>query len=157
MTNLTHPRALTIVAWLFIATGAWSAYLMGASLLPAHQFIPRLDVLQLLFGFGLLAHRSWALRWSGLWLVLTISLGVVGLAILAIGPGVTSFDPKLPWNAFASASRNTRYYLLLGSICARLALSLWQYRVLVRSDVRALFPYADPDLLVRAPRVTRET
>ena len=133
MSRLTQPRPLASVAWLFVLNGGWLTMRMFVGVPPAHttgwSFTALVD---LLLGLGLLARQQWALRWSGLWLVLSITLGVVALAILALLPFQVPFPLNSPRPSVFGIS----------ALCVRLAINIWQYRVLVRPEVAALFDVA---------------
>ena len=139
MTKLSSTRALTIVAWMFIADGIWTAFVIGISFLNGYGAESGLGLFNIWLGVGLLLRRSWALSLAPISLFFSIVTGVVGFVVLAfINTEPVSIVESLGY-PFASVLRAGT----LVAVGANVAFNVWQYRVLARRTVRDLFKTSD--------------
>ena len=139
MTKLSSTRALTIVAWMFIADGIWTAFVIGFSFLNGYGAETGLGLFNIWLGVGLLLRRQWAVSLAPISLFISIATGVVGFVVLAwVNTEPISIVESLGY-PFASVLRVG----LLVAIGANVAFNFWQYNVLARSTVRALFKATD--------------
>ena len=133
MARLGPSRALTVIGWLFVVGGA-SAVLNGLAG-PGPSYRIDFNVISLFLGIGLLRRRAWALRWSELWAVLSVFFAApIAIAL------VLNLKPSSPATAAIlgrSLGEMSRTLFLVG-VLTTIALSVWEYRTLVREDVRAL-------------------
>lgn len=131
MNENENPTALRVVAGLFVFSGVCAVIEVVVSLFHSHLNL-NLGVLSLWIGPGLLRHnrtwRTWALVF--LWFAL---IGLPVFCLLALGRGALDFKffgvpvgqiPTAVGFAFAIP-----IFLL----------TLWQYRVLTRPDIKYLF------------------
>ena len=148
MTKPAHARALTVVAWMFIADGVWTALVILVSFLNGYGTQSGLGLFNIWLGVGLLLRRPWALSLAPVSLFVSIAAGVFGLVMLAfINTEPDSIVESLGY-PFASV---LRIGLLVG-VGANVAFNFWQYRVLARNRVWALFKASDsPELSPAAP------
>lgn len=129
------PGVLVAVAWIHIAFGILSAIQMVIGLLQS-SFRFNLGVFGILIGRGLLRRsasaRTWALVFiwieAILYSIMIVSfLGDAGPHQLTVGTRVVTGIPAL--------------VITVMPLAALLVLACWQYRVLVRPDIRLLFYY----------------
>jgi hypothetical protein len=134
-----RPRALTIVAWLFISTGTVALLLLARDLLSGRNLRPNAGVIDLALGLALLRGKRGVLPWAKGWLVLTGTLLVVACAIVAFTVNTRELGPL----AFRPG---LQMLLVLGGLLSalRLAVTVWEYRVLERPEVEALFESVSP-------------
>lgn len=125
------PTPLKVVASLFILVGVCSLIEILVSLMYGRIFL-NLGVLGLFIGFGLLRlSRGW--RTCGL---VFLWIGMIGVPVVAIlfisvgGPTIRFFGQKV---GHASPS------LGIAAAVVGFLITLWQYRVLTRPEVRELF------------------
>jgi hypothetical protein len=138
------PASLKVVAALFILSGISSLLEIIVSLLHGHISI-NFGVLGLFIGAGLLrlspTWRTWALVFT--WIAL-VGAPLVGLIFLIV-PG------PLDFNLFGQPVGHAPKAAGVAVAVVVFLVALWQYRVLTRPDVRALFlapaavPSAAPD------------
>lgn|GEM_PF-4369620 len=149
MTKLSSTRALTIVAWMFIADGIWTALVIIVSFLNGYGSQSGLGLFNIWLGVGLLLRRSWAISLAPISLFFSIATGVVGFVVVAwVNTEPISIVESLGY-PFASVLRIGT----LVAIGANVAFNLWQYRVLARRTVRELFKTSDgSELSEAAPR-----
>jgi hypothetical protein len=126
------PTSLKVVAALFIVAGISSLIEIIVSLFHNRISI-NLGVLNLFIGVGLLrlspTWRMWALVFT--WLAL-VGVPLVGLYFL------TSPDP-LDFSFFGQKVAQVPKAAGVALAVASFSITLWQYRVLTRPDIRALF------------------
>ena len=127
-----RPTALKVVAWIFIL-GGLSACIEILVALTQNRFSLNFGVLGIFIGYGLLKLRSgWRL------------LGLISLWIAMIGtPVITlmalSNPGKLEFKVFGVKIANLSPAVFSIFMGGCFLFSVWQYRVLTRSDVRTLF------------------
>lgn len=135
-TTRHRPAALKVVAWVFILSGL-SACIEIIVALTHGRFSLNFDVIGIFIGWGILKLSSgWRL------------LGLISLWIAMIGAPVIivmafSNPGKLEFKLFGAKIADmtpAAFFILVGGY---FLFKVWQYRVLTRSDVRALF-YANP-------------
>ncbi|HEY5489574.1 MAG TPA: hypothetical protein VIK25_00160 [Gemmatimonadaceae bacterium] len=133
MSNHTHPRALSIVAWLTIASGVGSVFDMLVAPLLGHSPTLALGVLDIWLGRGLLAHRRWAYDWSRFLTAVGVVLCAVVLFVVLV------FRDTVTATVFGMWTGPVNHFLGAVPIIVALVLTAWEYRVLGRADVRSLF------------------
>lgn len=132
MTRPLSPLPLKIVAALFIVGGVSSAIEVIVDLTRNHVNI-NFGVLGIFVGLGLLRHSA---NWRTLGLVfLWLSMIVGPIALIAVLGAPQQADLKLFGVKVGKIS--TSVFFLFGA--AFYALIVWQYRVLTRPGIRALF------------------
>ena len=131
-----RPTALNVVAWVFILSGL-SAGIEIIVALTHNRFSLNFGVLGIFIGWGILKLSSgWRLLGLiSLWIGM-IAAPVIGLMALS-NPGKLEF--KMFGIKVVDMSPAGFFIFLVGVFF----FTVWQYRVLTRSDVRALF-YANP-------------
>ena len=139
MTKLSNPRALTIVAWMFIADGVWTALVIGFSFLNGYGADSGWGIVNVWLGVGLLLRRPWSLTLAPISLFISVATGVVGFVVLAFVTTEPISIVEMFGYPFASVLRVGT----LIAVGANVAFNIWQYRVLARSTVRALFKATD--------------
>jgi hypothetical protein len=122
------PTALIACAWVFIAFGLLAAVDIAVSLINGRLNL-NLGILGLFIGRGLLRRASGWRTCALAVLVIEMIALVLILILFAINLGSLPGPNVVVAGAAALAA-------------GAFALSLWQYRVLVRPDVRALFEIA---------------
>jgi len=134
MIKLGPSRALKIVAWLLIFEGVSSVAnaVAARSVNPTHSF--DFNVFGLILGVGLLRRRAWALKWSELWVVLSIFIAAPVLVMTTVYPPDSPATVSFAGHSIAMISQ----YVTATILAVFIALSVWEYRVLIRDDVRAL-------------------
>ena len=149
MKTLSSHRAISIVAWMFIADGVWTALVIVVSFLNGYGSQSGLGLFNIWLGVGLLLRRSWALSLAPISLFFSIVMGVVSLVVLAwINTEPIAIVESLGY-PFASVLR----FGTLAAVGANVAFNVWQYRVLARRTVRELFKTSDgSELSEAAPR-----
>ncbi len=143
---MRRPLALTIVAWLFVLGGLWGAVSILEALWVEHKITLAVDTLGLWVGPGLLRWDPRYYRWAQRLLVLDMVLASVVL-LLALHPlpvGLLVFSRPI-----GSVPR----VLAVGASVALLGVSLWQYLVLRRPDIRQVFEAKKVDTATIAPSV----
>jgi hypothetical protein len=133
LSNQTHPRALSIVAWLTIASGVGAVFDMLVGPLLGHSPTLALGVLNIWLGRGLLAHRRWAYDWSRF----VTAGGVVLCAVVLFV--VFVFRETVTVTVFGIWIGPVNHFVGAVPITAALVMTAWEYRVLGRADVRSLF------------------
>ena len=141
-----RARALTIVAWMFIADGLWTALVILVSFLNGYGTESGLGLCNIWLGVGLLLRRPWALSLAPISLFISIAAGVVGLVILAF----INTEPASIVESLGYPIASVLRVGLLVAVGANVAFNFWQYRVLARSRVWALFKASDSQELSRA-------
>jgi hypothetical protein len=132
---MPFPKAVTVVAWLFIVTGVYAILSTVLSLFGLHRDLD-LACINLWIGLGLL-HRQARWRWWAL-VVLRITLALIALAALL----VLATPPHLDVSTLAHGAGSLPRTVSLVVVLLALAVTWWQYRVLQRPDVRQLFDAA---------------
>src|ERR1041385_5089458 len=130
---MLQPRALVIVAWLFIASGIVAIISIVGNLLFGHRLVIDISVIDLWIGHGLLKGQARSRRWALFMLFVGFLILPVGLVLVILFPGVptvTVFN-----NVIGTVPRSVLALLFAGVA----VLTFWQYRVLERPEVRALF------------------
>jgi hypothetical protein len=130
--NPRRPKALTVVAWLFVIGGVCVCIEILIGLLRQHLSL-NLGVIGIFIGMGLLRlSRGWrTMALVSLWIAL---LGTPLVAMMALsGMGALSFTVF----GIKVAQMSIGPFLIYAF--GFFVLTVWQYRVLTRSDVRALF------------------
>jgi len=130
---MSRRSALRIVAWLFIGSGVWAAASIAGALLIEHRINLDLDVLGLWIGPGLLRnearYRTWALR-----------LLVCGFCLLPVAAGLLILQSRwLDVRLFGRPVGTLSLPVALTALAGLAAVAAWQYWVLRRPDVSALF------------------
>jgi hypothetical protein len=132
------PAALKTVAWVFIGFGILAAIQMFMALFD-HKLTLKFGLLGIFVGPGLLRLRAgW--RTCGLVLIwfdliclpLMVLLGVIGISF-----ATAYFYRNL--NATSAVLNTTSLVFGIARVGLVWALAFWQYRVLTRPDIRALF------------------
>lgn len=135
--TLSPRTALRIVAWLFILFGAVAAASMIGGLFLEGRFNLAIDALGLVIGPGLLhyeaRYRTWALRLLVLEFVLTAIIAL----LLVFNPAHSGV------RIFGHPAELLSRPVALGNLILQLLVSLWQFVVLRRPAVRALFEATD--------------
>ena len=138
-----NPMALRIVAGLFLLVGLLTAVDIILKLIRGHLDL-NLMLLCLWIGPGLLRHdptwRKWAL--AILWFIFFILALLFPLALLR---------PPLDFQFFGFPATPAPFVSTLLFLLATFLLTLWQYRVLIRPDIKRLFENGP------APRVLPRT
>ena len=139
-----NPLSLKIVAGLFMLTGLLAAIDVVVKLFHQHLDL-NLMLLGLWIGPGLLRHsptwRKWALAF--LW------LGFFSSAVLFL---LALFRSPVDLWILGQAARPVPMFPVLLCSCALFLLVLWQYRVLIRPDVKQLFAPAFVPYRIVRPR-----
>jgi hypothetical protein len=135
--TLSPRSALRVVAWLFILFGASAAASMIGGLFLEGRFNLAVDALGLVIGPGLLhyeaRYRTWALRLLILEFVLT---GIVALLFV--------FNPAHSGvRVFGRPAELLSRTVAIGNLIVLFLISVWQFLVLRRPAVRALFEAPD--------------
>lgn len=130
--NPPRPKALTVVAWIFIIGGVAVAIEILLALLRQHLSL-NLGVIGIFIGLGLLRlSRGWrTVALVSLWIAM-VGTPLVGMMALS-GQGALSFTVF----GIKVAEMSIGPFLIYAF--GFFVLTVWQYRVLTRSDVRALF------------------
>jgi hypothetical protein len=136
---MTRPSALRIVAWLFIASGVWALVGIIGSLLIEVRIQIDIDLLGLWVGPGLLhreaRYRTWALR-----------LLVIGFFLTPVAGLLLFFQPRsVSVLVFGKRVGIVPLPVALGTLAVMLVISVWEYWVLTRPAVRALFASTAPE------------
>ena len=142
MSKLSGTRALAIVAWMFIADGVWTALVIVVTFLNGYGADSGLGIVNVWLGVGLLLRRRWALTLAPISLFISIAMGVAGLV-------VTAFFNTEPISIVETFGYPFASVLRVGTLLAvgvNLAFNIWQYRVLTRTTVRALFSVTEQAL-----------
>ena len=142
MSKLSSTRGLTIVAWMFIADGVWTAFVIVVTFLNGYVADSGLGIVNVWLGVGLLLRRRWALTLAPISLFISIAMGTVGFV-------VTAFFNTEPISMVETLGYPFASVLRVGTLLAvgaNLAFNIWQYRVLARTTVRALFSASDQAL-----------
>jgi sterol desaturase/sphingolipid hydroxylase (fatty acid hydroxylase superfamily) len=133
MNNDGNPTPLRIVAGMFIFSGICIAADIVISLFHGNVNI-NLGILSLWIGPGLLKHnrgwRDWALIF--LW------FGIIGAPVLLFIACVYDMD-STQTKILGIQIGNIPNALIFVYIAAIFLLDIWQYRVLTRPDIKALF------------------
>jgi hypothetical protein len=130
--NRRIPVALKVVAILFILGGISAVVEVVLSLMRSH-INTNFGVLGLFIGPGLLAlKRGW--RTCALVFLWIAMIGVPIIAVLMLG-----VSRPLDFSVFGQKVGEVSKEIGLAVAVVVFVLSVWQYRVLTRSDVRALF------------------
>jgi hypothetical protein len=127
------PKALTIVAWLFIIEGAAAVVAMIISFYRGSGTVD-LTVLDMLIGFGLLRLDPTWYRWAvfSTWVGIVLTLVLFPVLVFA------SSAPSMTVFSIPVGTTSRAYLFVIGVI--GLGLFVWQLRVLRRRDVSELFP-----------------
>ncbi len=129
-----NPFSLKIVAWLFILAGICSVIKIVVSLLNGDLFVD-LSVISLFVGRGLLRRsRGWR----------TCALVLLWLAMIAVplvGVAFIMSPAPIHFHVFGLRIGQASVGFGIAMVVFVFLLALWQYRVLVRPDVRELFGY----------------
>jgi hypothetical protein len=131
METKDNPTSLRVVAGLFVFSGVCAVIEILVSLMHSNINL-NLGVLCLWIGPGLLRHnRTWRT-----WALVFLWLGLIGMPVfclLALGRG--TLDIKL----FGAPVGQVPAALGIAMAIPVFLLVLWEYRVLIRSDIRRLF------------------
>lgn len=130
-TGVGLPFPVRIVAWTYIVCGALSVLDVVVALIQGELNL-NLGVLGIFIGRGLLKRRNgWrmlavglsrlAVGCGGFILIAAITIAVMGKLTATVSPSLTSFAASVL------------------ALVALLVFSVWQYRILTRSDIVALF------------------
>jgi sterol desaturase/sphingolipid hydroxylase (fatty acid hydroxylase superfamily) len=130
---MRRPSALQLVAWLFFASGAWAAISIVTAVLFERHISLDFEVLGLWIGPGLLRrqarYRTWALRL----LIVGFCLTPVAVMLLLVQRG--ALDVKFLGRPLGTIP----VPVALAVLALLVGVSIWQYWVLRRPNVRALF------------------
>lgn len=133
LSNLTIPRPLKIIAYLFVICGIFSIIEIVAGFFIG-RIIFNLGFLYILIGLGLLRLNPrwlvWAIWFTWLELLLTPIIGVISVYMP---------HPFQHMDIFGFYAGQIPQGLILSVITAMFALFCWQYSVLKSRQVRALF------------------
>jgi len=126
-----NPQSLRIVAGLFILSGIITAIEIAFSLAHGHLNL-NLGILSLWIGPGLLRHdRDWRN-----WAIIFLWIGMICIPAILIF-GCIHGNPQIElFGTPASKSWNIPIFIYLA---ASFILDIWQYRVLTRPEIKALF------------------
>lgn len=130
---MRRPLALTIVAWIFIATGLWGAASMIGPLWIEHKVNLSIDVLGLWVGPGLLRWDPRYYKWAVRLLIVSMILSPVALWAITLKP------PSLGFEIFGHVAGGLPRLPVIAVALALLGLNIWQYVVLRRPGIRAGF------------------
>jgi cytochrome c oxidase subunit IV len=132
MSETRIPRALTIVGWLFILEGTSALIdIIGSAM---HRRISvNIGILGLVIGPGLFRLDPRWRRWALVFIRISIIAAPLAIAVLLLAP--SSLELQLFGRAIGEVPRGMGLVLVTGV----LLVAVWQYRVLMRSDVRAVF------------------
>ncbi len=142
MKTPSSTRALTIVAWMFIADGVWTVIVITVSFLNGYGADSTWSIVNIWLGVGLLMRRRWAITLGPVSLFISIAMGIVGLVLTAFFNTEPSSIVETLGYPFASVLRAGTML----AISANLAFNLWQFRVLTRSTVWALFTGTEQEI-----------
>jgi hypothetical protein len=122
------------VAWLFTASGLWAAVSMAGAVLLNDRITLYFAIIGLWIGPGLLRHearyRTWALR------LLLLGFCVAPLFVVIL---IVRRPSSVPVNLFGRQVGTVSVSAALALVALTVAITGWQYWVLRRPDVRALF------------------
>ena len=126
------PRALAVVAWLFMAEGVLAAAHILIALV-SFSILLDFDVLGMWVGPGLLAGDPRRYRWAIRLTWIFVAVVPLGFIIFMSAPGPFTFY------AFGAATATIPRAIALLFIGGLFCLELWKLRILYRADVRAWF------------------
>lgn len=131
MNSSDNPRVLRVVAGLFVFSGVCAVIEVVVSLFHSHLNL-NLGVLALWIGPGLLRHsRTWRT-----WALVVLWFGLIGLPFFCLfALGRSTIDFKF----FGVPAGQIPAEIGLAFAIPMLLLIVWQYRVLTRPDIKALF------------------
>lgn len=135
-----NPRALTVVAALFVASGALALIGVATDLLFHSRFNLDFSVLNLWIGRWLVAHEPRGRRWA----LVAIQLSLVALPLVGLFALLSTTGPEL--RVFGLPLGRLSPVSSCAFVATVFAVQLWQYRILNRPDVRALFPDGPADV-----------
>jgi hypothetical protein len=142
---VSRPKLLRLVAWLFIISGGISAAGMILTLVLERRINLDLDVAGLWIGQWLLDHEPRGHRWA-------LTLLRIGFVLRPLAGLLIFFGPAKPevrvWGRLAGSVPAMLVIFVLGVI---LGLNMWQYWILQRAEMRALFDSATPQQPLDAP------
>ena len=127
-----RPLALTIIAWLFIIAGVFSAWDLVSHIWQGHLSL-NLGVLFIFLGRGLLRLRPVARDWA----LGVVVLGWIVLAVVVVTTGVFGAGEVRFWDVVVTGWR--RVLAVFGFSIIWGALLAWMTRVLLRQGVKDLF------------------
>jgi len=126
------PTSLKVVAWIYLFQGVCSLVAMVVGWILGHGTID-LGVINLLIGWGLLDLKAGWRSCALIFLWITLIVAPLGAVLLLIASHPATF--KIFGVPVGILSTD-----VMGAFLALVFfLALWQYRVLTRPDVRALF------------------
>ncbi len=141
---LVQPRALKVVAALFMVSGVLAVIGVAVDLLYHARVNFDFAVLNLWIGRWLLAHETRGRRWA----LIVIQLNLLILPLVGLLGLFTTASPEL--RVFGVLVGRVSPVVFSGFAAAVCALQLWKYRVLNRSDIRALFPEPSGEVAARS-------
>ena len=134
--RLRRLSAVQLVGWLFFATGVVAAVRIAVVLLLERRITIDFDVLGLWIGPGLLRHEARYRVWAMRLLVLSLCIASIAAVALIFAPG------PLQLKIFGQPAGTVSLSLALTALALLESVSVWQYWVLRKPDVRALFSAA---------------
>jgi hypothetical protein len=135
-----HPRALTIVASLFMISGVVALIGVATDLVFHGRINIDFSVLNFWIGRWLLAGEPRGRQWA----LFVIQLSLVFLPLAGVILSLTPASPEL--RVFGVLVGHTSVLFACVFVASVWALQLWQYRVLNRADIRSLFREASGEL-----------
>lgn len=120
---------------------------MIATLWIEHRIILTVDVIGLWVGPGVLHWDPRYYRWGVRLLVLGTVLSVVALLLLGLQPAL------MPLRPFGRPAGSVTRVPIIGAALMLLGVSVWQYVVLRRSDIRPVFEAREAQVASGAPYV----
>ena len=132
--RFVNPRALTIVAALFVVSGALALIGVATDLLIHSRLNMDFSVLNLWIGRWLLAREPRGRRWA----LVVLRLSLVALPLAGLFTLLTTTTPEV--RVFGFLVGRASPILSCAFVATVFAVQLWQYRILNRPDVRELFP-----------------
>jgi cytochrome c oxidase subunit IV len=132
MSERRIPRALTIVGWLFILEGI-SALIDIIGWAMRGRISVNIGILGLVIGPGLFRLDPRWRRWALVFTWVTMIAAPLAIVVLLLAP--SPLELQLFGRVIGEVPRGVGVGLVTGI----LLVAVWQYRVLMRSDVRAEF------------------
>ncbi len=131
--RMRRPAAVQLVGWLFFALGVCAAVAIVVALLFERRISISIEVLGLWIGAGLLRHEARYRVWATRLLILNFCVAPFAAAAQILAPN------QLPVTVFGFAAGSVPLSVALTALALLVGVSVWQYWVLCKPDVRALF------------------
>lgn len=133
-----NPRALKIVAGLFILSGGWAIVGFVLRLCFSQPVIVDLTVFDLLIGRWLLNREPRGHFWA----LVSISFEILGVVIMLVL--IAFADAKPEFKIAGNVIGHPHPALAFIGISVLSSVTFWQYHVLMRPDIRVLFANPKP-------------